>query len=170
VQSSKLFPKYILTDAWMSFLSSRFLQSVEELRESFRLFAARMHSRETLNDHKGNVSIGRDTAANPFLGRGILDSWLAVQSSKLFPKYILTDAWMSFLSSRFLLPRAPEGASVMMAPASATYQQAVPIPLIAPLRMRYCSPREVSGSMDRVAESWTAGWWCNQVSFFRSIP
>lgn len=26
----------------------------------------------------------------------------------------------------------------MMAPASATYQQAVPIPLIAPLRMRYC--------------------------------
>jgi hypothetical protein len=26
----------------------------------------------------------------------------------------------------------------MMAPASATYQQAVPTPLIAPLRMRYC--------------------------------
>jgi hypothetical protein len=34
-------------------------------------------------------------------------------------------------------PRAPEGASVMIAPASATYQHAVPIPLIAPLRIRY---------------------------------
>lgn len=36
------------------------------------------------------------------------------------------------------LPRAPEGARVMMAPASATYQQPVPIPPIAPLRIRYC--------------------------------
>ena len=39
-------------------------------------------------------------------------------------------------SARYF-PRAPDGASVIMAPASATYQQAVPIPPIAPLRMRY---------------------------------
>ena len=36
-------------------------------------------------------------------------------------------------------PRAPEGASVIIAPASATYQQPVPTPAIAPLRIRYYS-------------------------------
>jgi hypothetical protein len=110
-----------------------------------------MHSRETLNDHKGNVSIGRDTAADPFFVvlRQTVKSEMIRNSSTHSLGFTSEKAYLiapptscprfrdTIHRARYF-PRAPEGASVMMAPASATYQQAVPIPLIAPLRMRYC--------------------------------
>lgn len=108
------------------------------------------YSRKTLNDHESKVGVGSHSAAYTFLV--ILGQTIQIGLSVGIPKIVVTPyrrfthliapptscpRFRETIHRARYFPRAPEGASVMIAPASATYQQAVPMPLMAPLRIKY---------------------------------
>lgn len=108
------------------------------------------HPRETLDDHKCNISIRRNSSVGTFLVilRKAVRKYLLVHLMEIScfkdnaTAYLIAPPtncprFRETIHNAKYFPRAPDGARVMMAPASATYQHAVPIPLIAPLRIKY---------------------------------